>query len=952
MHKPGGTVTFLFTDIEGSTELAQKLGDRLQSVLDIHDSIMHKAVESNDGFVFEVIGDGFCCAFANAAAAVKAACDAQLMLSAQEWGEAMVKVRMGINTGDAEWNGQRYFGYLTLAKTNRIMSAGHGGQILLSQNTFGLTRDNIPDNCAVINLGEKCLKDLIKPEFIYQIVLPGLRSEFPPLKTSDVKKNNLPVQPTKFIGREKDISALKELLLTNSLVTLTGTGGAGKTRLSIETAGLLLNNFKDGVWFFDFSSLTNPCHTLQSVASVFKLTETGNTKLTDVVKNYLRNKEMLLIFDNCEHVISESSRLAESFLRSSPHIKILATSREALKTAGEINYNIPALTMPDLKEDLTKQSLSPFESVKLFINRAKMVKPDFVINDSNAAIIAKLCRELDGIPLAIELAAARLRVLSPLEILENLHNRFELLKHDSRNVSPRQQTLRSLIDWSYNLLSEKEKILFGRLSVFKGGFTLQSAAEVCSDKSINKNEMLDVITGLTEKSLVIVSESGDRIRYGMLETIRQYSEERYCNKKEMQRKHFSFFLKLSENSNSKLKGAEQFSRLEILENELDNLRAAIRWSLKEDPEKCLRLVFVISYFWYIKNHINEAIDFSLLTLKRNENVKNKEKISLLYSTGDFLTSKGKFEKAGRFYSEAVRISVKLKETESKLRGQVKLTQLLFYNGKNAAAEKKLRTYITIAKKCKDKTILAEALRTIGVVYLFTEKFDQGMICFKRSLSIFVKKKHLWQINIAKYWLGRTVYQKNDYNNARNIFEELIPEFKKFNDRVYTGTIIQNLGECDFDEGLLESALELNEECYALFKESGITYQIPVPLFYIAKINFLKGNFKQAKEAINEIVKLSSEIKIFHILNDCVSALAAIAMKNGDKEKAVKLFSFYDHTCKKNKFSRLTPKLDYFEDNLNLLKSELDGNKYNLAFREGKKFKMKDALEYGLGTNSN
>ncbi|MBK8550731.1 MAG: hypothetical protein IPL53_06580 [Ignavibacteria bacterium] len=947
MQKPSGTVTFLFTDIEGSTELAQKLGGRLQSVLDIHDSIMHKAVESNGGFVFEVIGDGFCCAFANAAAAVKAACDAQLMLYSEEWDETIVRVRMGINTGDAEWNGHRYFGYLTLAKTNRIMSAGYGGQILISQNTFSLLKDNMQDHYSVIDLGEKCLKDLKKPEFIYQIVLHGLRSDFPPLKTSDAKRNNLPVQPTKFIGRERDISGLKELLLNNSLVTLTGTGGAGKTRLSIETADLLLNEFKDGVWFFDFSALTNPCHILQSVASVFKLAETGSGKLLDVVKNYLRNKEMLLILDNCEHVISESSKLAEIFLRSCPRIKILATSREALKIAGEINYHIPALTMPELKEDLTGQSLIPFESVKLFLNRAKMVKPDFVINNSNATVIAKLCRELDGIPLAIELAAARLRVLSPLEILENIHNRFELLKHDSRNVSPRQQTLRSLIDWSYNLLSEKEKTLFGRLSVFKGGFSLQSATEVCSGKGINKNEMLDLITSLTEKSLVVVNESGNRIRYRMLETIRQYSEERYCNKKEMQRKHFNYFLKLSEKSESKLKGAEQFIWIGILESELDNLRAAIRWSLKEDPEKCLRLVSVISYFWYIKNYINEAIDFSLLTLKRNENVKNKEKISLLYSTGDFLTSKGKFEKAGKFYSEAVRISVKLKDPENKLRGNIKQSQLLFYKGNNTAAEKKLKTYITIAKKYKDKTILAEALRTIGVVYLFMGKYDQGMIYFKRSLDIFIKKKHLWQIAISRYWLGRTAYQKKDYSNTRSILEELIPEFKKFNDRVYTGTIIQNLGQCDFDEGHLDSALELNEECYTLFKESGITFQIPVPLLYIARIHFLKGNLVKSKEVIKEIIGLSSEIKIFRILNDCISALAAIAMKNGDKEKAVRLFSFHEYISKKYDFSRLDDNLDYLGDNVNLLRSELDEQKFNIAFKEGRSMKMKDALEYGL-----
>ncbi|HMS64357.1 MAG TPA: adenylate/guanylate cyclase domain-containing protein, partial [Ignavibacteria bacterium] len=455
MIKPTGNVTFLFTDIEGSTKLAQEFVEHYPAALIKHNIILNETVKSNNGFVFKTVGDAFCCAFQNSHDAVNAACEIQMLLLRYDWKEVKIKIRIGIHSGKAEWNGKDYMGYITLARVSRVMSAANGEQIIISNDALELcdTNNLFSDKIFFRDLGERRLKDVIQPINLFQINSPGLREDFPPLKTLDARPNNLPAQLTNFIGKEEEVKAIKEILKESRLVTLLGTGGAGKSRLTIQIAADLIDDFANGVWFIELAPLSNPDYLAQTIASVFNLQSSPDLEITDVLINYLNEKEILLIFDNCEHLTEACSVLAEKLLVNSPGLKILASSREVLRSGGEKIHHVLPLKHPAINEEVTPLQLSQFEAVRLFIERAIAVKPDFRVNNDNVSALAQICYRLDGIPLAIELAAARIKILTVNEINNRLENRFNLLTGGKRTDAPRQQTFRALIDWSYDLLS-------------------------------------------------------------------------------------------------------------------------------------------------------------------------------------------------------------------------------------------------------------------------------------------------------------------------------------------------------------------------------------------------------------------------------------------------------------------------------------------------------------------
>ncbi|MEO5887373.1 MAG: adenylate/guanylate cyclase domain-containing protein [Anaerolineales bacterium] len=483
---PSGTVTFLFTDIEGSTKLAQEYPDAMPILLARHHEILNQSIQTHNGYVFQVVGDSFSAAFHSASDALNAALETQRCLLKEAWSPAPIKVRMGIHTGAAQVevgsNEMRYSGYATLALTQRIMTAGHGGQILLSQTAHDLTRDKLPAQAQFIDLGERCLKDVLRPEHLYQLTVPDLPSEFAPLKTLESFNHNLPAQLTSFIGREKEIDEITKLIAVNRIVTLTGSGGAGKTRLSLHLAAECLNQFSGGVWFAELAPITDPALVTQTLLSIFNLREDALRTPLQVLIDYLHGKTVLLILDNCEHLIETCAQISEDLLRACSQLKILASSREVLGIAGEVPYRVPSLTTPNPLQLPALENLLDIDSMRLFIERAMIVKPDFKLNKDNSSFVAQICFRLDGIPLAIELAAARVKVLSPEQIASRLDDRFRLLTGGARTALPRQQTLRAMIDWSYSLLSEQEKILFRRLAVFVGGWALEAAESVCSEE--------------------------------------------------------------------------------------------------------------------------------------------------------------------------------------------------------------------------------------------------------------------------------------------------------------------------------------------------------------------------------------------------------------------------------------------------------------------------------------
>ena len=618
---PSGTVTFLFTDIEGSTKLAQQYPDAMPVLLARHHEIFRQVIQAQNGYIFQNEGDSLAVAFHSAIDALNAALNAQRLLQDEAWTPAPIKVRMGIHTGAAKLNDASaatvYTGYATLATTQRVMSAGHGGQILLSGATCELVRDALPTETELLDLGEKRLKDLLRAQHLYQLSISGLPTTFPPLKTLDAFRNNLPLQLTTFIGREKEIAAVKQELESHRLVTLTGSGGTGKTRLSLQVAADLLETFPDGIWFVELAPLAGPDAIPQVVLTTLGLVEQPGKTIQQILSDYLHEKKVLLIIDNCEHLIEACAKLVNTFLSHALALKILASSREALGVDGELAWHVPSLSLPDPREIHELDQLTQYEAVRLFIDRAGLANPHFLVTKANAPAIVQICHHLDGIPLALELAAARVRGLSVEQIASRLDDRFHLLTSGTRTALPRHRTLHALIDWSHDLLTEPERMLLRRLSVFAGGWTLEAAEFVCIGDSLESDQILDVLLHLVDKSLVLAETQGAESRYHMLETIRQYAREKLWATGEgerMRQRHLSYFVELAERAEPNLRAFDMVMWLDRLEAEHDNFRTALEWAQESDVEAQLRLASALQWFWHIRGHKTEGID----SLERGE----------------------------------------------------------------------------------------------------------------------------------------------------------------------------------------------------------------------------------------------------------------------------------------------------------------------------------------------
>lgn len=620
---PSGTITFLFTDIEGSTQLWERHPEQMKIALSWHDELLRRVIESHHGHVVKTTGDGCMAAFALAADAVAAIIAIQRALQAgasppaidpdQLPAEAepsppagpVIRIRASLHTGEAELRDGDYHG-TALNRAARIMSVGHGGQVLLSAATASLIIDSRPGGVSLRDLGEHRLRDLSRPEHLYQLAADGLPADFPPLKSLDAFPGNLPVQLTTFVGREGELTEVKRLLATTRLLTLTGPGGSGKTRLSLQAAADVQTDFTHGAWLVELAPLVDPALVPGAVAALFNLAPPPGLPLMAALTDYLRGKHLLLILDNCEHLVEACARLAADLLPVCPRLTLLASSREGLGIAGETTFHVPTLGLP-ADRDTTAAAVCRHDAADLFLQRARAAQPDFTVTDRNAAAVGQIVRRLDGIPLAIELAAARVRLLAPEQIAARLDDCFRLLTGGSRTALPRQQTLRALVDWSYDLLSAREVTLFRRLGVFAGGWTLAAAEEVTSDEGapsvggIDANEVLDLLSGLIDKSLVVVDESEGQTRYRFLETIRQYAREKLLESGEgttVHDRHAAYYEKVLAGESRLVfeNGVAAFTSevwlnviggLKSLESEGDNLRAALDWALGHAPERAL-----------------------------------------------------------------------------------------------------------------------------------------------------------------------------------------------------------------------------------------------------------------------------------------------------------------------------------------------------------------------------
>lgn len=606
---PAGTVTFLFSDLEGGAQLWQAHPQKLRAALERHDDLMREAIVAAGGFVFKTMAHAFFVAFSTATEALEAVLCAQLSLVAEPWPEEVpIRARMALHTGAVESRDDDYFGP-PVNRVARLLSTAHAGQIVMSQTTFDLVRDHLTPGATLRDLGTHQLKDLARPEQVFQLTHPRLPSEFPPLHSLSTHSNNLPQQLTTFVGREKESEEIKALLVKSRLVTLLGSGGTGKTRLSLQVGADILERFSDGVWFVELAPLSDPALVARAVAEALKVKETAGEPILSTLIESLKSKSLLIVLDNCEHVVGSSASFVADLLRRCSDVSVLASSREALGVSGEHTYRVPSLSLPDPKKHYTSQSLSQFESARLFIDRANLVKPDFEVTNKNAPALASICYHLDGIPLAIELAAARVRTLSVEDIESKLDQRFRLLTGGSRTAMPRQQTLRALVDWSYDLLSESEKVMLLRVSVFSGGWTLADAEAVCSSGSIEEWEILDLLSSLSDKSLVNIDSDGEEASFRLLETVRQYALERLQESgelEELRHRHMRWMREVAQNSEKFLRSQEQARSLAQFDNRRDNFRAALEWALETESEDALWLVGSLWRYWHIRAHIREG----------------------------------------------------------------------------------------------------------------------------------------------------------------------------------------------------------------------------------------------------------------------------------------------------------------------------------------------------------
>src|SRR6266704_1907336 len=740
-HLPTGTVTLLFTDIEGSTRLLQRVGECYATILEAYRSLLRAAFLEFDGYEVDTQGDAFFVAFARASDAVTAAVAAQRALADHPWPQgATVRVRMGLHTGEPSQTAEGYVG-LDLHRAARIMSAGHGGQVLLSYTTRDLVEQTLPQGVSLLDLGAHRLKDLQQKSQLYQLVIAGLPADFPPLKTLDSSPNNLPLQPTPFIGREKEVNAVQPLLLRDEvrLLTLTGPGGTGKTRLGLQVAAQLSDHFADGVFFVNLAPISDSTFVVPAIAGTLGLKETGEQPLHDLLQASLQDRQLLLLLDNFEQVLGAAEHVA----------------------------------------DLV--ALSQYEAVALFISRAQAVKPDFQVTNANALAVAEICAHLDGLPLAIELAAARVKLLPPQALLARLGKRLAVLTSRERDRPSRQQTLRNTIAWSYHLLDADEQRLFRRLSVFVGGCQLSAIEAMCSTLGDQVGPVLDTVASLIDKSLLQQTEQeGEEPRLLMLETIREYGLEVLAASGEMEitrQAHASYYLRLSEEAELELAGPRQAMWLERLEQEHENLRAVMQWSLEQAEgergdartrEIALRLGGALRQFWYMRSYFSEGRDFLEQALARSDGVAASVRAKALFAATRLHVSLGYPDRA------------------------------------EALCEESLALY----RELGDKESIAYSLQLGGLLALGEGETALAYPRVEQAVALFKEMRHRYGMTVSLYAFAQVVEASGDDARSQSLYEEGIAVSRKTGNRQFVAFGLKGLARVVAVQGELSWAARL------------------------------------------------------------------------------------------------------------------------------------------------
>jgi predicted ATPase/class 3 adenylate cyclase len=922
--RPEGTVTFLFTDIEGSVNLWEQYPEAMTHALACHDALLRQAIESHGGHVFKTVGEAFYAAFSTPPEAVVAALEAQRALVTEPWEETgPLRIRVALHTGVPQLRGGDYFGG-PINRAARLLEAGHGGQVLLSAATQELVRDHLPDGVSLRDLGEHRFRDLIRAERVYQLVHPDLAAEFPPLRGLDAGRHNLPVQPTPLIGREREVTTLQEMLGRAEVrqVTLTGPGGTGKTRLALQVAADLLEEFGDGVFFVDLAPIRDPGLVASTVAQTLGVRETGERSLLESLKSHLREKQLLLVLDNFEQVLEAAPTVAE-LLGAAPRLKVLVTSRAVLRLRGEQEFPVPPLAGPDPRRLPPAEALSQYAAVELFIQRAVSARPEFTVTNENAPAVAAICHRLDGLPLAIELAATRVRLLTPQAMLARLESRLKLLTGGARDLPARQQTLRSAIAWSYDLLTEAERMLFRRLSVFVGGCTLEAAEAVCDEGDLQL-PVLDGVTSLVDQSVLKQVEAeaaggGGEPRFVMLETIREFGLEQLEASEEadaIRRQHARYFLRLAEEEEPGGNRSPLWHQwLDRMEAEQDNLRAALDGAAAAgEIETALRLAGAMWEFWKVQGHHNEGRQRLTELLARTEGERTAFRAKALDALARLAVEQGDHDAIGPLYTES----------------------------------------LSIWRELGDKSGIATAL--LGLAS-FGGDAVQRRARFQECLTLHRSLPNLNALCYALYMFGWFCWQHGGPKEARQQFAEGLSIGRRSENAVMIAWGLFNLGESARLEGDREAAWALCTESLPHMRASRHMQGLAELLATLGVLAYDRGDTREAGAYFREALPLVHQIGLASEYAPMLRALAAVAATQGETLRAVRLlgaaaslppacslmvFRHRPVPCMVFRFHPLEP-----EDTLRSTRAGLSEEAYARAWAEGQAMTLEAAIRFAL-----
>ncbi|HEY5095137.1 MAG TPA: adenylate/guanylate cyclase domain-containing protein [Candidatus Eremiobacteraceae bacterium] len=885
---PSGTISFLFSDIEGSTKRWDEQPDAMQHALRRHDDLMRAAIRAHRGHVFKTIGDAFCAAFRTAPDAVAAALDAQLAIEAEPWPVAGgLSVRMAIHAGLADERDGDYFG-TTVNRVARLMAIAHGGQILVSGAAAGLLGGAPELRDSLRDLGKHRLRDLAQPEQVHQVVAPKLRQLFPPLRSVDSLPNNLPLQLTNFVGRDEDVGEIEKLLTGARLVTVIGTGGIGKTRTALQVAADLLDDMPDGTWFVDLAPIKEQTPIASAIALALGLRESVERPPLETVLDNLAQRKLMLVLDNCEHVITEAARSADTLLRNCAGLKILATSRERLNIGGEHVYVLPSLSVPVLGVRLKAEDARRYGAIELFENRALASDSRFRLTDENVEIVADVCRRLDGIALAIELAAPRLKIFSVRQLAEKLDERFRLLTGGSRSALPRQQTMRALIDWSYDLLTEPERVMFRSLGVFTSGWTLEAAVAICADASTSEWEVLERLSALVEKSLVQVETDAETMRYRSLESTRQYAREALELNGELAarlRAHCTYYLGVARRVDELFVGqGKSDEAYELANKEADNFRASLTWALSDGND--------------LASGCETAACLSILWTR-----------SLRFEGWQWLNAALRSEPADPRLTAATLLALSRVLPDGKDR--------VLQVSAAVAAYRRVDDVLGLASSLSSE---AEARRAIGEYAAATAAQTEGLELYRAHGAPA-------QVAAALLTLGSIETIVDRRETARRLLEEA----RMLNPR--NGSIATNLAELEFADGNFESAVDYGLEALEYFRRRHPSNAC-IALCNLAAYSLALGRIEDARVFAREGLEIAHGLHASDLIALAIQHLASVACASGKPERAARLLGFVDSQFAKLGLQRDTSEHFTYDRLRVTLADSFSGDAMSIPMAEG------------------